>query len=129
MNEHPGHAKRISHQTGVLATGAAKAIEHVASDVIAALDRDFLDRIGHVLDRDLDKSVGDFLGRSTIPDLLRKLAKTVAHGLLIERLILLGAKYFRKKFGDEFADHDIGIGYRQRTAPAVTFRAGISAGA
>ena len=42
MDQHLGHAERIRHQAGVLAAGAAEAIERVARHVVAALQGDFL---------------------------------------------------------------------------------------
>ena len=47
------HAERIGDEAGMLPAGAAEAVQRIARDVVAALDRDLLDRIGHVLDRDL----------------------------------------------------------------------------
>ncbi len=61
MDQHLGHAERVGDETGMLAAGAAETVERVARYVIAALNRNLLDRIGHVLDRDLDEAVGDFL--------------------------------------------------------------------
>ena len=61
MDQHGGHAERVGDQAGVLAAGAAEAIERVAGDVVAALHRDLLDRIRHVLDRDAQKAVRDLL--------------------------------------------------------------------
>jgi hypothetical protein len=52
VNEDRLHAQRIGDQAGVLAAGAAEAVERVAGDVIAALHRDLLDGVGHVLDGD-----------------------------------------------------------------------------
>ena len=37
MHEHARHPQRVGDQAGVLAAGAAEAIERVARDVIAAL--------------------------------------------------------------------------------------------
>ena len=59
MDEHAGHAERVGDKAGVLAAGAAEAVERIARHVIAALHRDLLDRVRHVLDRDLDEAVGD----------------------------------------------------------------------
>ena len=63
VDQHLGHAERVGHEAGVLAAGAAEAVQRIAGDVVAALHRDFLDRIGHVLDRDLDEAVGDLFRR------------------------------------------------------------------
>ena len=50
----------------MLSTSAAEAIERIAGDVIAALHGNLLDRVRHVLDRDLDESVGDFFGLAAV---------------------------------------------------------------
>ena len=63
MDQHGGHAERVGNEAGMLAAGAAEAVERIARHVIAALDRNLLDRVGHVLDRDLDEAVGDLFGR------------------------------------------------------------------
>ena len=64
MDQHLGHAERVGDQAGVLAAGAAEAVERIARHVVAALHRDLLDRVRHVLDRDPDEAVGDVLGRA-----------------------------------------------------------------
>ena len=59
VDEHARHAERVGDETGVLTAGAAEAVERVARHVIAALHRNLLDRVRHVLDGDLDEAVGD----------------------------------------------------------------------
>ncbi len=66
MDQHLGHAQRVGNQTGVLAAGAAEAVERIARHVVPALHRDFLDRVRHVLHRDLDEAVGDVLGGAAV---------------------------------------------------------------
>ena len=54
----------------MLAGCATEAVEGVLSDVVAALYRDFLDRIGHVLDGNTQESLGNSLRRDVLtPDL------------------------------------------------------------
>ena len=77
----------VGDQACVLATGAAEAIERVAGDVIAALHGNLLDRVRHILDRDLDKSVGNLFSLAAA-DLLRKLGERIAHCVRVEREIL-----------------------------------------
>ena len=74
MDQHACHAERIGDQAGMLAAGAAEAVERIAGDVIAALHGDLLDRVRHVLDRDAEEAVGDFLGRAAVADLVRERA-------------------------------------------------------
>jgi hypothetical protein len=56
VQEHRRHAQRIGHEAGVLPAGAAEAVERVFRHVIAALDGDLLDRVGHVLDGDAQEA-------------------------------------------------------------------------
>ena len=58
MDEHADDAKRVGDEAGMLPTRAAEGIEHIVGDVVAALHRDGLDRVRHVLDRDADEAVG-----------------------------------------------------------------------
>ncbi len=127
MDQHAGHAERIGDQAGMLAAGAAEAIERIARHVIAALHRNLLDRVGHVLDRDPDEAVGDFFGLPPAADFLRERCEAFAHRLAVERLVLLRAENLREEIGDEFAGHHIGVGHRERAAAAIAGRARIGA--
>ena len=59
MDEHARHAERVGDEARVLAARAAEAAQRVLGDVVAALDRDVLDRVRHVRDGDLEETVGD----------------------------------------------------------------------
>ena len=59
MDEGPLHAQRVGDQAGVLTRGAAEAGQRVLGDIMAALHRDLLDGIGHVLDRDANAAGGE----------------------------------------------------------------------
>jgi hypothetical protein len=72
VDEHRLDRKRVGDVAGVLAAGAAETVQRIARDVIAARDRDFLDRLGHLRHRDRDEAVGDFLRASAVADLARK---------------------------------------------------------
>ena len=133
MDQHPRHAERVGDQAGVLAAGAAEAVERVAGDVVAALHGNLLDGVGHVLDRDLDETVGDLFRRHLAgggrePDLLRQIVEVVPHGRGIERLILTGSENLREELRQQFSHHHIGVGHRQRPAAPVAGRSGIGAG-
>ncbi len=56
------HAQCIGHQAGVLAAGTAETGQRVFSHIVAALDGDLLDGVGHVTDRDFDESFGHLFG-------------------------------------------------------------------
>ena len=59
MDEDALHAERVGNGAGVLAAGAAEAAERVTRHVVAALDRDLLDGVGHVLDGDPEEALRD----------------------------------------------------------------------
>jgi hypothetical protein len=128
MNQHAGHTERIGDQTSVLATGAAKAIERVARHIVAALHGDLLDRVGHVLDRNLDEAIGDLFGAAPGADILCQGRKCAAHGVSVERLILLRPEDLRKEVGDELTDHHVGVCHGEWPAAAIAFRPRIGAG-
>ena len=56
VDHHPLHAERVGDEAGMLAAGAAEAGQSVAGDVVAAGDRDLLDRARHIVDRDPDEA-------------------------------------------------------------------------
>jgi hypothetical protein len=127
MNQHPGHTERVGDQAGVLAAGAAEAVQRVTGDVVAALYRDFLDRIGHVLDRDANEAVGDVF-RRPVADLARELFEPRPHGLRVEGLVLAGAEDLREEVRHQLAEHHIGVGDRERAAAPIAGRSRIGAG-
>ena len=128
MDQHALQAQGVGDETGVLAAGAAKAVEHIIGHVIAALDRDGLDRGCHVGDRDPDGAFRDLLRLSPIADLGSKSREGLAHGPRIERLILSWPEDGREEARVELAHHDIGIGDGQRALAAVAKGSGIGAG-
>ena len=58
MEQHPLHAEPLGQGAGVLAAGAAVAHQHGGADVLAALDRDAPDRVGHPLQGDAAGALG-----------------------------------------------------------------------
>ena len=133
MRIHPRHAERIGNQTGMLAARTAKDGQRVFGDVMPARDRNLLDRIGHVLDRDVDKTFDHGFGRGRrhagrACDLVGERGKACAHDRDIERCIAIGAEHLWKMRGLQFAEHDVRIRHRQRSAAPVTRRPGVGAG-
>ena len=125
MNEHRCDAKRIGDETGMLAAGPAEGIEHIFGDVVAALHRDGLDRVRHVLDRDPDAALGHLFGRLAVAELPRERLESLAHGVAVERLVVPRSEDAWKKIGDELARHDIRVGDGERAAAPVGEGAGI----
>ena len=57
------HSEAVGDETGMLATGAAEADEGVVGYVVAPLDRDLLDGVGHVVNGNGEEPFGQFLVR------------------------------------------------------------------
>ena len=129
MDENGFDAQRIGDQASMLATGRPKAVQDISGDVIAAFDRDFLDRVGHVLNRDADEAVGDIFGGALRANLSRNRLKTAAAGVGIDGLIAAVSKQCREMPGGEFAGCDVGIGDGERSAAPVASRAWIGTSA
>ncbi len=68
MDQHGRDRERVGDVAGVLAAGAAERVQRVARHVVAAGDRDRLDRLRHLGDGDGEKAVGDRLGRAAVAD-------------------------------------------------------------
>ena len=113
---------------GMLAAGRAEAVERVLGDVVAALHRDLLDGVGHVLDRDADEAIGHLLRRAAVADLASQLGEGFAHRLLVERLIPARPEDRREGGSAQLAHHDVGVGDGERPAAAIALGAGIGAG-
>ena len=64
MYQHRVHAQHIGNQAGMLPAGAAKALQRIVGHIIAALHRDLLDGIGHVLDSNAQEAVGKLFRRA-----------------------------------------------------------------
>ena len=116
------HCECISDKTGVLSASAAKAGKRIARDVMPARDRDFLDRIGHIGDRNRDEALCGFLRRDCPTrhslNLGNELSELLCYHPIIKRQITAFAKQPRKMRGLNFAQHHIAISDRQRpTAP------------
>ena len=128
MDEDGRNRQGVGDVAGVLAARAAEAIERIARDVVAARDRNRLDRLGHLRNRNGEKSVGDRLRLPPVADIARKRRKALAYDFIVERLVAARAEHFREQIGDQLARHQIGVGDRERTAAAIGCGSGIGAG-
>ena len=128
VNQHRLDAERVGHEAGMLPARAAEGVEHIFRHVVAALDRDGLDRVRHVGNGDPDEAVGDLFRRAPIAKLAGERLEFLAHRVRIEGLILLGPEDAREEIGLELARHDIGVGYGERPVAAIGEGAGIGAG-
>ena len=57
MHHHSSHAQRFSHQTGMLPPRATKTLQGIGGNIMAALNTDFFDGIGHILNSNFKKSL------------------------------------------------------------------------
>ncbi len=132
VHEDARHAERVGDQAGVLAGRAAEAAQRVLGDVVPALHRDFLDRLGHVAHRDLDEALGDLLGRARAAggaaDLPGERREFRAHRGVVQGGIALRPEHRRKELRLDLAEHDVRVGDGERTVPAVARRARVGAG-
>ena len=99
----------------MLAAGAAEALQRVAGDVVAAGDRDLLDRVGHVVDGDADEAFGRLRARS-MPARSAISAQRASDGLGVDRLVAARAEHVREMLGADLAEHDVAVGDGERPA-------------
>ena len=96
MNENARHAQSVGHQARMLPARAAETAQRIFGDVIASLDRDMLDRVGHVFHRDPKKAFGDLRRRAhaaaVLRDLCREIDKLGAHDFPVERQVAAGTE-------------------------------------
>ena len=109
MDEDARHAERVGDAAGMLAAGAAEALQRVAGDVVAARDRDLLDRVGHVADGDVDEALGHLLGRARragrLLDLRRQRGELRADDGAVERFVAARPEHLREERRLDLADH------------------------
>jgi len=121
VDDHGFHAEAVCHHTGALAASTAEAGEGVFGDIIAALNGDLLDGVGHVLNGDLLEAFSDFLAGAAIADFSSQCVEGVFDFFDCQRLVLVRAEDFREVVSVELGCHDVGVGDSERAAAAVTF--------
>ena len=123
MDQDALHAQRVGDPAGMLAARPAEAGERIAGHVMAAGDRDFADGGGHIVDRDVQESLGDLLealrAAKRVGDLLQPRPRCFG----IERLVAVRPENGREILGADPAQEEIAVGHRQRPAGAVAGRA------
>ena len=133
MDQYFRHTKGVSHQAGVLATGAAKTIQCIAGNVITALDRDLLDRVCHVLNGDLEISVCDLDRRPMVAGRVMYVSgqclELLPDNIGVKRFVLIWTEDIRKEVRLQLAEHNVAVGHRERSAAAITGWPRIGAGA
>ncbi len=131
MDEHRLHAEGIGHHAGMLAGGAAEALQREACRVMALLYRHLLDGIRHVGDRDPQEALGHLVRGARLAgglgDLIGKSRKLFRDDLGIQRRIAVGAEDRREMPRLDLSHADIGVGHGQRPASAIARGSRISA--
>ena len=112
----------------MLATGPAEGIEQVARDVVAALHRDLLDGVGHVLDGDGQEALGHLARIAILAERRRHGLELLGDDAGVQRLVAARPEHGREQLRLQLAEHDIGVGHRQRPALAVGRRSRMRAG-
>ncbi len=127
VDHHPFHAERVGDEAGMLAAGAAEAGQGVAGDVVAARDRDSLDRARHIVDGDPNEPRRGLdrrhprLGADRLAQRQRRRA--------VDRPVAAGSEDPGKMLRPDLAEDDVAVGDRERAAAAVAGRAGHRSGA
>ncbi len=123
VNEHASHVERGGHRAGVLPARAAEGGQHVPGHVVAALHRDLLDRVRHVLHRDLEEARGDLRRAAAVSghrgDLAGQLGELCPCRVRVERLVAGRAEHLREVRRLYPAEQDVGVGHGQRAAVTV----------
>ena len=125
MDEHSRDRQGVGDVARVLAARAAEAIERIARDVVAARNRNRLDRLGHLGDGNGEKSIGHRLRLPPVADIARERRKAFAHDFVVERVVAASAEYFWEQIGDQLACHQVGVGDCERAAAAIGRGSGI----
>ena len=112
----------------MLAARATETGERAARDIMPARNRDFLDRIRHIRDRDRQQTFGcrrrlDCASGGGF-DLASQGCESGGDDLGVERLVAAGTEQRGEKFGAQPAERDIAVGHGQRAVVAITGRAG-----
>ena len=125
VDEQRVHAKFVGHQAGVLPAGPAEALQREPGGVMALFQRHLLDRVGHVGDRDAQKTLRGH------PRILTRhqFGEFRPHDIAVQRLIGIGAENGGEVPGLDLPHHHVRVRHRQRPTPPVTGRAGSRTGA
>ena len=126
MEQHLSHAESLGQGTGVLAAGTAVTHQHRGADVMAALNRDAPDRVGHPLQGDATGTLGERLrgerGERAIRP-ARKLSgqrhEAVPHDGGIGGLIASGPEHRRQRPLRKTPQQQVGVGDGERTTTPI----------
>ena len=131
MQQHFANAQRRRDLAGVLAGGTAEGEQREARRILAAAQRQLTYRIRHARHGHAEKGFRKRLGRESRsaiePDLPGDLVEAGAGGARVERFGAGSAEHPGEEPGLDAAEHQVAVGDRGRTAPAVAGGTGIRA--
>ena len=110
----------VGHQAGVLAAGAAEALQGEAAGVVPLLQRDLLDRVRHVGDGNAQEP----LRRCACVLARHQVGEFILHYRCVERLVSARPEDGGEVRRLDFADHHVRVRHGERAAAAVAGRAG-----
>ena len=105
----------------MLAARAAETLQRVAGHVVAARDRDLLDRVRHIVDRDAHEPLRHRLARP-FPPAPPISSHSASEAAAIDRLVAIRPEHVREMLGPDLAEHDVAIGDGERPAAPVAGR-------
>jgi hypothetical protein len=130
--EHSPDTEKIGYRAGVLPARATEGRERVLGDIMALLNGDLLDRIGHVGDGDLQEALRHLLRHSYVTGCLSdfggEFSELVPHHLDVEGLIAGAAEDGRKMLGLNPPQHDVRVRDGQRATVPVARGTRVGAG-
>ncbi len=110
---------------------AAEHAQRVLRYVVAALDRNALDRFRHVANGDVEVAIGQLLrcqcAACGVFDFHRQRGEFLAYDVVIQPFVGATPEYPGEKCGLNFSDHHVAIGHRQRSAAPIASWARIRA--
>ena len=115
MQHDAPHAERLGHGASGLTARAAERAQRVVGHVMAAFDRNLLDRLRHVVDGDRKEAFGHGFGAHRAAGLgahaRRERFEFFADGRHVERQIAVRPEDVREMIGLHAAEHDVAVGH------------------
>ena len=126
MQQHGTKPELLGQAAGVLAGSAAVGHQHATADVLAPVKGNPADRCCHPLDGQLQRRLGHLFGGAVQVD--GQIVEQLPHHCRIRGLIGLRTEHRRELIGPQATQQQVGVGNGERTAGAVTGRAGTRSG-
>ena len=120
--------KALGHAAGMLAARAAEAIQKIALHIMAARDGNFLDRLRHMFNGDIEKTFCDIFNAAPVIHVAGHRRKAATGCVRVKGCVLIGAENCRKIVRLQTAEAGIDIGDGERAAAPITGGPRIGAG-